>query len=138
MDAAKRGTDRERVKLEFSKCNISYGESQPLSVLHGCPSSTALSLADIPSESISVPINTIPDPLAPPTNCTTNTTTTTGTTTATATAATAATTTGTDTGAGSGSSNAGGGKGAAGAAALHGSRAALLVTVAVVGIAILL
>ncbi|CAI5486968.1 unnamed protein product [Closterium sp. Naga37s-1] len=132
------GTDRERVKLGFSKCNISYGESQPLSVLHGCPSSTALSLADIPSESISVPINTTPDPLAPPTNCTTNTTTTTGTTTATATAATAATTTGTDTGAGSGSSNAGGGKGAAGAAALHGSRAALLVTVAVVGIAILL
>ncbi|CAI5491473.1 unnamed protein product [Closterium sp. Naga37s-1] len=126
------GSERERVKLGFSKCNISYGESQPLSVLHGCPSATTLTLAGIPSESISVPINTTPDPLAPPTNCTTNTTTTTGTTTATA---TAATTTSTDTGAGSGSSSAGGGKGAA---ALHGSHAALLVTVASVAIAILL
>ncbi|CAI5509079.1 unnamed protein product [Closterium sp. Naga37s-1] len=47
------GTDRERVKLGFSKCNITYGQSQPLTVLHGCPSATALSLADIPSESIS-------------------------------------------------------------------------------------
>ncbi|CAI5478508.1 unnamed protein product [Closterium sp. Yama58-4] len=124
------GTDRERVKLGFSKCNISYGESQPLSVLHGCPSATALSLADIPKGDISVPINTTPDPLTPTTNCTTNTT---------ATATTTGTTASTDTGTTApGSSNAGGGKGAAAAAALHGSSAALLATVAAFALAILL
>ncbi|GJP34915.1 hypothetical protein CLOM_g19393 [Closterium sp. NIES-68] len=131
------GSDRERVKLGFSKCNISYGENQPLSVLHGCMDATALSLAHIPLRDISVPISSTPDPLPP----------------STASNATAAiptpsssdpTGTGTGSAAGGGTTSSGSGGGGSssstggkGAATRHTSHAALLAAVAAVALAML-
>ncbi|GJP34919.1 hypothetical protein CLOM_g19397 [Closterium sp. NIES-68] len=121
------GSDRETVKLGFSKCNISYGESQPLSVLHGCPSATKISLADFPKGNISVPIDSTADPL-PPSNAGTGTSVTPITTTI-ENAKSGATN---SNGSGGGSNT--GGKGAA---ALHTSHAALLAAVAAVALAML-